>query len=85
MRLSTADGRAGLTAADGKAPSETPARRPIMDRMRRLLRQFWSDLTYQLSTLPASILAFTVVVSSLRLVCIAPDSVLRRLRPRPRR
>ena len=35
--------------------------------MRRLLHQFWSDLTYQLSALPASILAFTVVVCVLSL------------------
>src|SRR5829696_5122795 len=38
-----------------------------MGRMRRLLHQFWSDLIYQLSALPASILAFTVVVCVLSL------------------
>jgi signal transduction histidine kinase len=38
-----------------------------MDRMRPHVRRFGSDLAYQLSTLPASILAFTVVVSALSL------------------
>src|SRR5215211_7852041 len=38
-----------------------------MGRMRRLLHQLWSDLTYQVSALPASILAFTVVVCVLSL------------------
>jgi membrane-associated phospholipid phosphatase len=32
-----------------------------MVRMRPIVRQFGSDLVYQLSTLPASVLAFTVV------------------------
>jgi signal transduction histidine kinase len=36
-----------------------------MDRMRPVLRSFWKDLTYQISGLPASILAFTVIVSGL--------------------
>ena len=71
VRLSTAGEPVGLSATDGKAPSEVPPRRPIMDRMRRLLHQFWSDLTYQLSTLPASILAFTVVVTALSLAATA--------------
>jgi signal transduction histidine kinase len=39
--------------------------------MRRLAHQFWSDLTYQVSTLPASILAFTVVVSALSFAAAA--------------
>jgi signal transduction histidine kinase len=34
-----------------------------MERMRPVLRTFWRDLAYQLSGLPASILAFTVVVA----------------------
>ena len=42
-----------------------------MGRMRRLLRQFWSDLTYQVLALPASILAFTVVVGVLSLAAAA--------------
>ena len=42
-----------------------------MGRMRRLLHQFWSDLIYQLSALPASILAFTVVVCVLSLAAAA--------------
>ena len=42
-----------------------------MDRMRRLLRQFWRDLIYQLGALPASILAFTVVVCVLSLAAAA--------------
>jgi len=42
-----------------------------MDRMRRLLHQFWSDLTYQLSTLPASILAFALVVTGFSLAAAA--------------
>jgi signal transduction histidine kinase len=39
--------------------------------MRRLLRQLWSDLTYQVLALPASILAFTVVVGVLSLAAAA--------------
>jgi signal transduction histidine kinase len=69
--LSTAGEPVGLRGTDGAAPSERRARRPIMDRMRRLLRQFWADLTYQLSTLPASILAFTTVVVALSLAATA--------------
>ena len=42
-----------------------------MGRMRRLAHRFWSDLTYQASTLPASILAFTVVVVALSLAAAA--------------
>src|SRR5690349_5628622 len=42
-----------------------------MGRMRRLLRQLWSDLTYQVLALPASILAFTVVVCVLSLAAAA--------------
>jgi signal transduction histidine kinase len=39
--------------------------------MRRLLRQLWSDLTYHVLALPASILAFTVVVGVLSLAAAA--------------
>ena len=67
MRLTTAGQPVGLSGTDGKAPSERPAQRPIMGRMRRILRQFWRDLIYQLSALPASVLAFTVVVCVLSL------------------
>ena len=42
-----------------------------MGRMRRLAHRFWRDLTYQVSTLPASILAFTVVVSAFSLAATA--------------
>jgi hypothetical protein len=42
-----------------------------MDRMRPLVRQFWSDLTYQVSTLPASILAFAVVVGAISFAAAA--------------
>jgi signal transduction histidine kinase len=38
-----------------------------MDRMRPILRQFGADLAYQASTLPASVLAFTVVVAAFSL------------------
>ena len=69
--MSTAGEPVGLSATDGKAPSETAPPRSIMGRMRRLLHQFWSDLTYQVSTLPASILAFTVVVTALSLAAAA--------------
>ncbi len=42
-----------------------------MDRMRPLLRTFWRDLAYQVSGLPASILAFTVVVSGVTVALTA--------------
>jgi signal transduction histidine kinase len=42
-----------------------------MVRMRPLLRRFGNDLLYQLSTLPASILAFTVVVVALSIAAAA--------------
>src|SRR5215218_1403700 len=42
-----------------------------MGRMRRLLHQFWSDLTYQVSALPASILAFAVVVVAFKAAATA--------------
>jgi signal transduction histidine kinase len=42
-----------------------------MERMRPLVRQFWSDLSYQVVTLPASILAFTVVVAGLSFAAAA--------------
>src|SRR4051794_4308678 len=42
-----------------------------MDRMRPILRRFGSDFAYQLSTLPASILAFTVVVGGASLAAAA--------------
>jgi len=51
--LTTAREPVGLSGTDGKTPSEQPARRPIMGRMRRLLHRFWSDLTYQVLALPA--------------------------------
>ena len=71
MGLSAAGEPVGLSGTEEKAPSERPARRPIMGRMRRLLHQFWRDLTYQVSALPASILAFTVVVCVLSLAASA--------------
>lgn len=64
VRLSTAGEPVGLSATEEGAPSEHPPRRPIMDRMRPLVRRLGSDLAYQLSTLPASILAFAVVVGA---------------------
>jgi signal transduction histidine kinase len=42
-----------------------------MERMRHRLQRFGSDLAYQLSALPASILAFTVVVCVLSLAASA--------------
>jgi signal transduction histidine kinase len=42
-----------------------------MSRMRPLVRQFWSDLTYQVVTLPASVLAFTVVVAGFSIAATA--------------
>src|SRR4051794_5504202 len=42
-----------------------------MHRMRPILRRFGSDFAYQLSTLPASILAFTVVVGGASLAAAA--------------
>jgi signal transduction histidine kinase len=42
-----------------------------MVRMRPIVRQFGSDLLYQLSTLPASVLAFTVVVTAISLTAAA--------------
>ena len=42
-----------------------------MDRMRPLLRTFWRDLAYQVSGLPASILAFAVVVSGVTVALTA--------------
>src|SRR5436190_14586953 len=42
-----------------------------MVRMRPILRRFWRDLTYQLGGLPASILAFTVVVAGLSVAAAA--------------
>ena len=37
----------------------------MMVRMRPILRRFWRDLSYHLVGLPATILAFTVVVAGL--------------------
>jgi len=42
-----------------------------MIRMRPILHRFGSDLAYQLSTLPASILAFTVVVAGISVAAAA--------------
>ena len=42
-----------------------------MSRMLPLLRRFWLDLAYQVSSLPASILAFTVVVAGVSLAAAA--------------
>ena len=42
-----------------------------MVRMLPLLRQFWLDLAYQVSSLPASILAFTVVVAGVSIAAAA--------------
>ena len=39
--------------------------------MRPLVRQFWSDLVYEVVTLPASILAFTVVVTAFSIAAAA--------------
>ena len=54
-----------LTRADEPVSSPGSRRRPIMKRMGPILRTFWRDLAYQISGLPASILAFTVVVTGL--------------------
>ncbi|MDQ4041670.1 MAG: sensor domain-containing protein, partial [Actinomycetota bacterium] len=54
-----------LTRADGAVSSPATGRRPIMKRMGPILRTFWRDLAYQISGLPASILAFTVIVAGL--------------------
>jgi signal transduction histidine kinase len=42
-----------------------------MVRMQPLVRQFWRDLCYQVLTLPASILAFTVVVAGFSIAAAA--------------
>ena len=42
-----------------------------MVRMRPIVRRFGSDLLYQLSTLPASVLAFAVVVTAFSLAATA--------------
>ena len=69
--LSSAPEPAGLSAAEEAAPSPGRARAPIMVRMRPIVRQFGSDLLYQLSTLPASVLAFAVVVAAISLTAAA--------------
>jgi signal transduction histidine kinase len=60
-----------LSAADGATPSPAAPRRPIMVRMRPILRTFGRDLGYQLGGLPASILAFAVVVGGLSVTAAA--------------
>jgi signal transduction histidine kinase len=61
-----------LSAADGAPPSPARVRRPIMVRMRPILRTFWRDFVYQLGGLPASILAFTTVVAG---VCVTATAI----------
>jgi signal transduction histidine kinase len=63
--LASAPEPANLTAADEATPSKTVPARPIMVRMGPILRTFGRDLAFQLGGLPASILAFTVVVAGL--------------------
>jgi signal transduction histidine kinase len=69
--LSSAPEPARLSAADEAAPSPGRPRAPIMVRMRPIVRQFGNDLLYQLSTLPASILAFAMVVAAISLAATA--------------
>jgi len=47
-----------------------------MVRMRPLVRQFWSDLTYQVVTLPASVLAFTAVVAGFSIAAAAMGVII---------
>ncbi len=47
-----------------------------MERMRPLLRTFWRDLLYQLSGLPASILAFTVMVAGVSVALTATGIII---------
>ena len=60
-----------LSAADEATPSPTPAPGPIMVRMRPLLRTFWRDFLFQLGGLPASILAFVVLVTGVSVAAAA--------------
>jgi signal transduction histidine kinase len=69
--LASAPEPANLTAADEATPSKAVPARPIMVRMRPILRTFGRDLAYQLGGLPASILAFTVVVAGLSVAAAA--------------
>jgi signal transduction histidine kinase len=65
------EGVVNLSAADEATPSPGPAPRPIMVRMRPILRTFWRDFVYQLGGLPASILAFGVVVAGVSVAAAA--------------
>ncbi len=47
-----------------------------MVRMRPILRRFGSDLAYQLSTLPASILAFAVVITAIVIAATATGVII---------
>ena len=47
-----------------------------MVRMRPILRRFGSDLAYQLSTLPASILAFAVVIAAISIAATAIGMII---------
>ncbi len=47
-----------------------------MVRMRPILRRFGSDLAYQLSTLPASILAFAVVITAIVIAATATGLII---------
>jgi signal transduction histidine kinase len=74
--LSSAREPVALSHADEAAPSPARARSPIMIRMRPLLHAFWHDLGYNLMGLPASILAFTVVVSSVTVAITATTLIV---------
>jgi signal transduction histidine kinase len=65
------EGVVNLSGADEATPSPGPAPRPIMVRMRPLLRTFWRDFLFQLGGLPASILAFAVVVAGVTVAATA--------------
>jgi signal transduction histidine kinase len=60
-----------LSAADEATPSPGHPPRPIMVRMRPILGRLWRDLVYQLGSLPASILAFTVIVAGVSVAATA--------------
>src|SRR5215210_607693 len=63
--MASAHEPAALTRTEEAASSKRPPRRPMMERMGPILRTLWRDLSYHAIALPASILAFTVVVTGL--------------------
>ena len=65
MRLPSASETVSLSRAEEPASSPRGRMRPIMVRMRPILRTFWRDLAYHLIGLPVTILAFAVVVAGL--------------------